>query len=331
MSQDKYAVIFDTDPGVDDAMALAFALAHPRIELVGVTTVFGNVYVQQATQNALYLLQLAGSHAPVAQGAAQPLQGSQGEPPAFIHGADGLGNLANRAASDGRRPEARSAAQFIVDSARARPGEITLVPVGPLTNIALALKLEPRLPQLVRQVVLMGGAVREPGNVSPVAEANIWGDPDAADAVFTAGFALTMVGLDVTHRVHVRVSMYEELARLKPHPLHQTLLHAVRFYAEFYATRYKELEFDKGCCGHDVLAFMALLYPQHFEFATGRLRCATQGVARGQTILHDRPERDFSAAGFGSSTPLSMAAMKVDVPAVLLTLRETMFAASWRS
>jgi inosine-uridine nucleoside N-ribohydrolase len=327
----KHRVIFDTDPGVDDAMALCFAMAHPRIELLGITTIFGNVTAPQATTNALYLTQLAGRSIPVAQGAAKPLVKHAEAPPDFIHGADGLGNLPARQSTNeakGAKADARSAAQFIVDMARAHPGQITLVPVGPLTNIAAALALEPQLPKLVKSIVLMGGAVKEGGNVSPVAEANIWNDPHAADAVFTAGFDLTMVGLDVTYKVVVPVALFEKLAKRHQHPLTDTLLHAVRFYGEFYATRYPELKVHPGCFGHDVLAFIALLHPELFGFAQGRLRCVSEGIAQGQTILHDRPEIDFPQAGFGAEVPLAKAAMTVNVPSVLQIFEATL-AADW--
>ena len=192
-----HKVIFDTDPGVDDAMALCYALAHPDIDILGITTTFGNVTVDQAAINALYLCQLAGRSITVTRGAEKPLVKQAEPPPDFIHGADGLGNLPERAAPRGQM-DPRTSAQFIVDTARKYPGEITLVAVGPLGNLAEALRLAPELPGLVREVVLMGGAVLESGNVSPVAEANIWNDPHAADIVFTAGWPLTMVGLDVT-------------------------------------------------------------------------------------------------------------------------------------
>jgi inosine-uridine nucleoside N-ribohydrolase len=320
----QHRVIFDTDPGVDDAMALCFAMAHSRIDLVGITTVYGNVTLPQATTNALYLTQLAGRSVPVAQGASKPLVKHAEAPPDFIHGADGLGNLPSRIASAGRVADPRSAAQFIVDSAHAQPGQITLVPVGPLTNIAAALKLEPKLPQLIKGVVLMGGTIKEGGNVSPVAEANIWNDPHAADAVFTAGFNLTMVGLDVTYKVVVPVSLFEKIASVHKHALTDALLHAVRFYAKFYATRYPHLKTHPGCFGHDVLAFIALLHPELFSFAHGRLRCVTEGIAQGQTILHDRPHIDFPQEGFGADLPLSRAAMTVDVPSVLRIFEDTL-------
>jgi inosine-uridine nucleoside N-ribohydrolase len=324
----KQRVIFDTDPGVDDAMALCFAMAHPRIELAGITTTFGNVTIRQATANALYLTQLAGRSIPVAQGAGKPWVKHAEAPPDFIHGADGLGNLSSRHAVQAAKPDARSAAQFIVDMARAQPGQITLVPVGPLTNIAAALALEPQLPKLIKSVVLMGGAARVGGNVSPVAEANIWNDPHAADAVFTAGFDLTMVGLDVTYQVIVPVSLFEKLAAQHQHPLTDTLLHAVRFYSQFYATRYPDLKTNPGCFGHDVLAFIALLHPELFSFARGRLRCVSEGIAQGQTILHDRLEIDFPQEGFGSAIPLSQAAVQVKVAAVLDVFEQAL-ASDW--
>ena len=154
-----HRVIYDTDPGVDDAMALYYALAHPDIDVLGVTTTFGNVTVAQAARNALYLLAIAGrSQIPVTQGVAAPLVKAGEAPPDHIHGADGLGNLAQRVATH-NQVDARSSAQFIVDMARQHPGEITVVAVGPLGNLALALALEPELPRLLRKVVVMGGAV----------------------------------------------------------------------------------------------------------------------------------------------------------------------------
>ena len=320
----KHRIIFDTDPGVDDAMALCFAMAHPRIELIGITTTFGNVTASQATVNALYLTHLANRRIAVSQGASKPLVKHAEAPPDFIHGADGLGNLPSRQAPGAYSADTRSAAQFIVDSARDQPGQVTLVPVGPLTNIAAALALEPRLPKLLKSVVLMGGAARVGGNVSPVAEANIWNDPHAADAVFTAGFDLTMVGLDVTYQVVVPVSLFERLALLHKHPLFDTLLHAVRFYAQFYATRYPDLKTNPGCFGHDVLAFIALLHPELFSFTPGRLRCASEGIAQGQTIFHDKLDIEYPQDGFGDHIPLSKVAMQVNVSSVLKVFEDTL-------
>ena len=199
-SAPPHKVIFDTDPGVDDAMALYFALAHPAIDVLGIATTFGNVTVQQAATNALYLCAIAGRKIPVSQGVDRPWRKLSEAPPVHIHGADGLGNLPTRMPVD-RALDPRCAAQFIVDLAREQPDEITLVAVGPLGNLSLALRLEPRLPDLLRQVIIMGGTILEPSNMSPMAEANIWNDPHAADRVFTRGWELGNLWRLVVKRV----------------------------------------------------------------------------------------------------------------------------------
>ena len=276
-------VIFDTDPGVDDAMALYFALAHPTIDLVGVTTTFGNVSVQQAATNALYLCAIAHKSVPVTEGVAAPLGFAIPDFPAHIHGADGLGNLPVRLATSNKLACGSSAA-FIVEQARAYPGQITVVAVGPLGNLSLAIELEPQLPQLLREVVLMGGTVHEPGNASPVAEANIWSDPQAARRVFDAGFDLTMVGLDVTHRVVLPLTVFERLAAQHQHCATDTLLHAVRFYAGFYGSVHSRVADIKGCFGHDVLALIYLVNPELFGLGKGDVLVRTDDRQRGQTV-----------------------------------------------
>jgi len=198
-----HKIILDTDPGVDDAMAIAYAFCHPDIKLLGLTTVFGNINIDYATRNAMFILdQLGARDVAVAKGAAVPRERSPQPPADFVHGADGIGNqypgstptspakdsaTLNQSARHATI-ETLDAADFIIDAARSAPGEITLVAVGPMTNIAEALTREPQLPKLVRQLVIMGGAVDEPGNVSPVAEANFLNDPHAADHVFSVDF-----------------------------------------------------------------------------------------------------------------------------------------------
>jgi inosine-uridine nucleoside N-ribohydrolase len=317
-----FQVIYDTDPGVDDAMALYYALAHPNINVVGITTTFGNVSVEQAARNALYLSALTGRDIPVTQGVAQPLVKPGEAPPASIHGADGLGNLPTRAVTHNTL-DPRSSAQFIVDMARARPGEITLVAVGPLGNLAAALRLEPKLPHLIRKVILMGGTVLEPGNVSPVAEANIWNDPHSADQVFRAGWKLTMVGLDVTHQVIVPVSLFRHIAAHQRHPATDALLHAVNFYAHFYSGLYPHVAAIHGCFGHDVLAFIYLTHPEFFECESGRMRVAVDGLAQGQTMLR-RKSIPYPQDGWGDDIPDVHACMRVQAEACLQELEHTL-------
>ena len=321
----SFKVIYDTDPGVDDAMALYYALAQPAIEVVGITTTFGNVTVEQAATNALYLCALTGKNIPVTQGVATPLCKPQEAPPAHIHGADGLGNLRSRL-STSNQLDARASAQFIVNMARASPGEITLVAVGPLGNLSLALKLEPQLPQLLREVILMGGTILEPGNVSPVAEANIWNDPHAADDVFTAGWKLTMVGLDVTHRVVTELDFFRRLAVRHGHLATDTLLNAVSFYATFYSGLYKHVAKTPGCFAHDLLAFIYLVKPELFTLESGCVRVACEGLAQGQTILNRRDFIDYPQSGWEGNRSRSQVCMQVDAPECLKLLEATLMA-----
>lgn len=310
-SQAKYKAIFDTDPGVDDAIALYFALAHPDIDVIGITTTFGNVSVEQATANALYLTRIAGHEIPVAQGVQVPLYKTPDKHPDFIHGSDGLGNLKSRI-DVGGQAEPESAAEFIVKMVRQHPGEITLVAVGPLGNLALALMLEPRLPKLLKQVVLMAGAIDEPGNVSPVAEANVWHDPHAADRVFTAGWNLTMVGLDVTHRVVLQSASIAHLALQQHHLAMDTLRHAVMFYSDFYRSIRPDM--GHGFYGHDVVAFIWLVAPELFGTRTGRIRVATEGIGNGQTMMAI-PGKSYQQAGWEAARPETRACMEVDAAA----------------
>ena len=329
MNKRAHQVIFDTDPGVDDAMALYFALAHPAIDVIGITTTFGNVTVEQAATNALYLTRIAGVTIPVTQGIAAPLTIPAPTPPAHIHGADGLGNLPQRLSIPGTL-DPRSSAQFIVDMARAQPGEITLVAVGPLGNLSLALALEPQLPHLLREVILMGGTVQEPGNVSAVAEANIANDPHAAAEVFAAPWRLTMVGLDVTHRVILPVALFKRIADKQQHLATTTLHQAVCFYAEFYSGLYPHVAQIHGCFGHDVLAFLYLVQPELFGLARGRISVITEGAAQGQTLLHSGELQGATAADRQAVNRFSQVCMQVDADACKEALEDTLMG-NWLS
>ncbi len=323
-SKTPVKVIFDTDPGVDDAMALYYALAHSGIEVVGITTTFGNVTVAQAAANALYLCAIAGHpNIPVTKGVATPMVRQTEAKFDFIHGADGLGNLPERVATTNQL-DPRTSAQFIVDMARAQPGEITLVAVGPLGNVALALQLEPELPKLLREVIIMGGAVLEPGNVSPVAEANVWNDPHAADKVFIAGFKLTMVGLDVTHEVIVPVALMKTIADKQRHIATDVLAHAVGFYANFYSGLYPHVAKIHGCFGHDVLAFICLTNRELFTIESGRVRVALDGIAQGQTMMNRKQFIDYPQPGWGAGVPQTYVCMAVDAPACLKVFEQTL-------
>ncbi|XP_070660855.1 probable uridine nucleosidase 2 isoform X5 [Malus domestica] len=192
-------IIIDTDP--DDAMAIFVALQSPEVQVIGLTTIYGNVYTTLATRNALHLLEVAGrTDIPVAEGSHVTItKGTKLRIADFVHGADGLGNQ-NFPPPKGK-PIEQSAAAFLVEQASLYPGKVTVVALGPLTNIALATQLDPEFAKNIGQIILLGGAFAVNGNVNPAAEANIFGDPDAADMVFTCGADILAMGINVTHQV----------------------------------------------------------------------------------------------------------------------------------
>jgi inosine-uridine nucleoside N-ribohydrolase len=272
-----HKIIIDTDPGVDDAMAIFLALRSPELETIGLTTVFGNVHTTLATVNALRLLEIAGrSEIPVAVGADAPLSRPYGGPVAFIHGEDGQGNVNLPPASG--RAIAQPAAEFMVEQILNAPDQITLVPIGPLTNLALALHLEPRIAGLVREVVLMGGNANTPGNATPAAEANIHNDPEAAEIVFSTDWPVTMVGLDVTERTLMNGSHLAELGRSRG-AMARHLSAITPFYQRF-------TEDSSGIDGfylHDSAAIAYLIDPTLFETARWPVRVELHGIGTGKT------------------------------------------------
>jgi purine nucleosidase len=194
----KRTLLVDCDTGVDDAVALFYLLADPDVEICGITTVFGNVSAGLAARNSLWALDVTGhtGEVPVAKGCEVPLVGGSPDLGTHVHGDAGLGGV-EIADPDGLL-SSQSGPELIVQLARERPGEIHLLATAPLTNLAVALRLEPGLPRLVDGVTIMGGAALVPGNVTPAAEANVWHDPEAAQAVLSAPWPTTLVPLDVT-------------------------------------------------------------------------------------------------------------------------------------
>src|ERR1700761_2346003 len=204
-------IILDCDPGIDDALAIAFAAGSPEIELAGLTTVAGNVGLAKTTANALAVAAFAGApDVPVTAGAAAPLLRPALDA-AHVHGDSGLGSAVLPAPVRGARDG--HATDFIIDTVAAAPGEITLVATGPLTNIGLALSREPRLASWVKDFVIMGGSASR-GNVTPAAEYNIWADPEAAAIVFRAGWMVRMIGLDVTHQARATAAVQQRMSGL---------------------------------------------------------------------------------------------------------------------
>ena len=273
-------IILDTDPGIDDAMAIFFAMSSPELDLLGLTTTFGNVSVDMATDNALRLVEMMGENTPVARGEAVPLVQEPAPYPDFVHGKDGFGNV-NLRAPKGKAIDL-SAAEFIVKTVLDNPNQVTLIAIGPLGNLARALALEPSIADLVDKVVIMGGTIKEGGNVSPVAEANIYSDPHAADIVFSADWRVHMIGLDVTHSVRLSNELQQHI-RDNNSVFGDFLYKAGEFYTAFYMASRGVI----GCYMHDTSAIAYTINPDLFEVVNGPVRVATEGFAKGQTILKD--------------------------------------------
>jgi len=272
-------IILDCDPGIDDALAIAFATASPEIDLVGLTTVAGNVELSKTTANALAVASFVGAkEVPVTPGSAAPLLR-----PALhaghVHGDSGLGGAvlppAVRVAEDGH------AIDFILDTIGAAPGEITLVATGPLTNIGLALRREPRLATWVRDFVIMGGSASR-GNVNHAAEFNIWADPEAAAIVFGAGWTVRMIGLDVTLRARATAAIQERMGLLGTLGS-QLLLPALAQYQDSADTTGEPPV-------HDVCAIVSIADPSVFDYTPAQVQVETHGtLTSGMTVTDFTP------------------------------------------
>lgn len=297
-------VIIDCDPGVDDAMAVILAMNYPGFEILGITTVFGNAYLELTTKNALTLVELSNKNIPVYKGAENPLHKPLDAIPDFIHGKDGLGNTHQPAPTI--TYQQKPAAQFIVDMAKTFPGQVTILAVGRLTNLAEAIKLDSNLAKNIKEVVLMGGDLHVPGNVNPVAEANVEGDPDAADIVLTAPWKVTMIGLDVTTKVRLNDDILLRIKN-KNKRYGQFIFSITRFYLDFYKN---VNHLTGGFYVHDPSAVMYLIDSSLFKLVKGPVRVVTDGIAIGETIM---PAYDYQLQLLPwKGNPFINAAVEVD-------------------
>jgi purine nucleosidase len=271
-------ILIDTDPGIDDAMAIFYALESPELDVVGLTSIFGNADIDVTTTNALKLLEIAGrTDIPVARGVDRPLAMPFRGAVAFVHGTDGQGDVFLSPPTTSVHE--LDAPHFIIRTVLDAPGEITLVPLGPLTNIATAMQLEPTLSSKLAGIVLMGGNAFVGGNASPAAEANIINDPEAADIVFGAECEVVMAGLDVTEQT---VMSPGDLAKITTfdNPRAQHLAAIIPYYQNFYLQR---LGID-GICIHDSSAISYLLAPHLYEWVEYPIRVDIgNSVCRGKT------------------------------------------------
>ncbi|MBY5923392.1 nucleoside hydrolase [Ferrimonas balearica] len=311
-------IIFDTDPGIDDAMALLLAHAHPAIHLKAITTVYGNGTIEDCTRNACYLNQKFGMGAEVVKGAAGPLRRSPNGPTTVVHGEHAMGDVVAPADTPIDIDE-RPAYRYLCDTINEQPGEITLVAVGPLTNLALALQHDPDIAHKVKQVVVMGGAFGTRGhfgNVAPFAEANIHDDPDAADRVFTAPWRVTIVGLDATHEAFFS-SDYLDALKADGGKAGAFIHDVSRFYLAFYSDK---LGLD-GCHVHDPSAVAYVIDPTLFTTRSGPVRVVCDGPAIGMTLQKIDPfcyaDDEFSPH------PAQSVCVAVDEPRLLTLYRDS--------
>lgn len=247
-------IIIDTDPGIDDALAFLLALASPEIQLEALTTTQGNVTLENATRNALAVLELMGAadRIPVASGSVlplvQPLRAS-----AQVHGSSGLGNA--RLPEPRSKPIPKHAVDYLIERVLAEPNELRIFPIGPLTNIAMAIRKEPRFAGAVKELVIMGGAIREGGNVTPQAEFNIYVDPHAAHIVFHSGIPITLIPLDVTEQCWVDQANVDRLMKI-----HSPVSRFIKDMMDVYLPVSLEYGYP-GSALHDPLTLATIIAP----------------------------------------------------------------------
>jgi len=270
-------VWIDTDPGIDDTYAIALLVADPEIEILGMSSVFGNVTIDKTTYNAKVLMEAAGlDKLALARGANLPLHVPLDTSP-FVHGANGMGDMS---LPEVHMPEsAVRAPQAIIDIIQEYPHEVSLLPIGPLTNIAMAYLIEPSIVDLVKEVVIMGGAVHCPGNITPAAEANFFHDPHAAQLVMSAGWKVVLAGLDVCDKGRIPQILLEQIGNGRS-PLAPYMKGALPFFQHFLEL----FAMKDGASLPDTLASAYLLQPDMFKIESTPIFVETEGSCMGQSL-----------------------------------------------
>lgn len=252
-------IILDSDPGIDDSLAILLALASPEIVLDGISTIHGNASTEQVTKNALSILELAkASHVPVFKGCDVPLVKDSLLGPE-THGDTGLGYA--KLPDPQTQPKIQHGSDYLIEQIMSRPGEVTLVALGPLTNVAIAIRKEPRIMQNVKEVFIMGGAIQHPGNTTALAEFNTYVDPHAAHVVFHSGMPMILTPLDVTYQC---IFTKDDLNRLEKidSPITKFISDSTRFYMEFH-DEYQKID---GCVINDPMTLALTFMPEICDY-----------------------------------------------------------------
>lgn len=277
-------VLIDTDTGVDDALALILALRSPELSVKAITTVAGNVEVPKCTRNVFRVLEwLKVTETPlVAQGAARPLRRKLITAPE-VHGRDGLGNISS--GKKGKQKTSRTAVKTILDACNQWGKKLTIIAIGPLTNLAQAWKKDSKSLAKVGSIVSMGGAFRVPGNTGPVAEFNYFVDPDAAHVLLNTGLPITIVPLDLTHQIVLMRGEMEHRAKRRPSRLASTILHFTKFYMRYH----RKTDGFYGAYLHDPIAVAVAIDPTLVRTRSVHIDVETEGrYTRGMTVADFR-------------------------------------------
>lgn len=271
----KPIVIIDTDPGHDDALAIMLLVRSGLVDIKAITTVAGNVSVQKTTNNARFILDMIDSKTPIYSGSAKPLK----KKPIFanVHGISGLAG----AKITKNEPLNDMAVEEIIEIVRKNPNKVTLVTIGPETNIAKAFLKDPKLPKLVKQIIIMGGAINVPGNKSRVAEFNFFVDPDAADIVFTAPIKKILIPLDVCNTMPLFLKDFQKIKGKLRRPVIAMMKKFIKGIAKF--------ENFKGALVYDALAAYFLVNPQAFKLEKMDIKIETEGkLTAGMSVADKR-------------------------------------------
>ena len=293
---EKRRIILDCDPGHDDAIAIMMA-KHPALELLAITTVTGNQTLAKVTDNALSLCDYLGHNVPVYAGMAQPVV-RELIVSDFVHGSTGLDGYPFPPPT--RKPESLHAVQYIIETLMSSIGDITLVPIGPLSNIAMAMRLEPAIIPKIREIVLMGGGCRD-GNVTPVAEFNVFADPEGAHIVFSSGAPVIMMGLNMTHMAICTQDIIERMRKIGNKA--STLFAAL---TSFYGKREGEMLDLPGGALHDPTCIAWLIDPGCITLKDMYVEVEIQrGACYGQTVC--------DILGVTKKTPNAKVAVDIDL------------------